>query len=77
MNQRLTFLEAYYCEIKVWTKTQLHNNTQHAIFIITGSTPVGYEGELQLSQFDLQETYFRYYLTGAYLSSSPEEIFSL
>ena len=26
---------------------------------ILGSTPVGYEGELQLSQFDLQETYFR------------------
>ena len=77
MNQRLTFLEAYYYEIKVRTKTQLHNNTQHAIFIITGSTPVGYEGELQLSQFDLQETYFRYYLTGAYLCSSPKEIFSI
>ena len=24
-----------------------------------GNTPVGYEGELQLSQFDLQETYYR------------------
>ena len=24
-----------------------------------GSTPVDYEGELQLSQFDLKETYFR------------------
>ena len=26
---------------------------------ILGSTPVGYEEELQLSQFELQETYFR------------------
>lgn len=35
MNQRLTFLEAYYHEIKVLSKSQLHNNTQHVTFIIT------------------------------------------
>ena len=29
------------------------------LWIFTGNTPVGYEGELQLSQFDLQQTYYR------------------
>ena len=33
MNQRLTFLEAYYHEIKVLARSQLHNNTQHVTFL--------------------------------------------
>ena len=33
----------------------LFSGTYH----IVGSEPVGYEGELQLSQFDLKETFFR------------------
>ena len=78
MNQRLTFLEAYYHEIKVLSKSQLHNNTQHVIFFyhsssFSGSTPVGYEGELQLSQFDLQETYFRYIHAHNFGISPPKQ----
>ena len=67
MSQRLTFLEAIITRSKFWLN---HNYTitLNMLYIITraltnkhilGSTPVGYEGELQLSQFDLQETYFR------------------
>ena len=29
------------------------------MFPFEGNTPVGYEGELQLSQFDLQDTHYR------------------
>ena len=45
------------------------------MFLFEGNTPVGYEGELQLSQFDLQDTHYR--LAPAFSSWSgplPSEI---